>query len=145
VNLISSLWSVFGDTVQDANAGPVTIVLDAWDECAESGTNDLMRNLRSQVRDAESSNAKLKLLMTSRPYEHVVSELYSPSEAFPRICIPGEDELETISQGVNCVVQHRVDQFAKERGLSDEIKTCLEEEMLKMEHRTYSWTYIVCV
>ncbi|KAF2825325.1 purine and uridine phosphorylase [Ophiobolus disseminans] len=145
VNSTSSLWSVFRDAVQDANAGSVTIVLDALDECAESETNDLMRHMETQVRNSESSNAKLKLFMTSRPYEHVVSELHSLSEAFPRIRIPGEEEdgSEIISQEVNCVIRHRVAQFAKEKRLSDEIKTCLQEQLLKMEHRTYLWVYLV--
>ncbi|CAN9210910.1 unnamed protein product [Alternaria alternata] len=143
VNSTSSLWSVFREAVQDANAGPVTIVLDALDECAESETRDLLQHIESQVRSSSSRNAKLKLLMTSRPYEHIVSELHSLSEAFPRIRIPGEDESETISQEVNCVVRHRVDQFAKERKLSDEIKRCLEDQLLKMEHRTYLWAYLV--
>jgi hypothetical protein len=143
VNSTSSLWGIFGDAVQDANAGAVTIVLDALDECAESETKDLMRHMEIQVRDSESSNAKLKIFMTSRPYEHVMSELYGLSGVFPRIRIPGEDESETISQEVNCVIRHRVDQFAKEKGLSDEIKTCLEGQLLKMEHRTYLWVYLV--
>jgi hypothetical protein len=143
VNSTSSLWSVFGDAVQDANAGSVTIVLDALDECAESETTDLMRHMESQVRNSESSNAKLKLFMTSRPYYHVVSELHSLSETYPRIRIPGEDASEIISQEVNCVIQYRVDQFAKERRLSDEIKACLQNQLLQIKHRTYLWVYLV--
>jgi ankyrin repeat protein/nucleoside-triphosphatase THEP1 len=143
VNSTSSLCRVFEDAVQDANAGSVTIVLDALDECAESETNDLMRHIENQVRNDKSSDTKLKLFITSRPYEHVVSKLYSLSEAFPRIRIPGEDESKTISQEVDCVIRHRVDQFARERGLSDEIKTCIEDQLLKMEHRTYLWAYLV--
>jgi hypothetical protein len=143
LNSTSLLWSVFGDAVQDTNAGSITIVLDALDECAESETKDLMQHLKTQVRNSESSNAKLKLFMTSRPYEHVVSELHSLSEAFPRIRIPGEVESETISQEVNCVIRYRVDQFAKEKRLSDEIKACLGDWLLKVEHRTYLWVYLV--
>jgi nucleoside-triphosphatase THEP1 len=143
VNSTSSLWSVFGEAVQDANAGSVTIILDALDECAESETRDLLQYMETQVRNSGSRNAKLKLLMTSRPYEHVVSELHGLSQAFPRIRIPGEDESETISQEVNCVIRHRVDQFATERKLSDDIKACLQDQLLKMEHRTYLWVYLV--
>jgi nucleoside-triphosphatase THEP1 len=97
VNSTSSLWSVFGDAVQDTNAGPVTIVVDALDECAESETRDLLQHVEAQVRNSELSNAKIKLFMTSRPYEHVVSGLHSLSKIFPRIRIPGEDESKTIS------------------------------------------------
>lgn len=143
VNSTSSLWTVFGNAVQDANAGSITIVLDALDECAESEVKDLMRYMETLIRNSESSDAKLKLFMTSRPYEHVVLEIHSLSEVFPRIRIPGEDESEAISQEVNCVIRYRVDRFAKEKRLSDEIKTCLENWLLKIEHRTYLWVYLV--
>jgi ankyrin repeat protein len=143
VNSTSSLWSIFREAVQDANAGSVTIVLDALDECVESETNDLMRHMEIQVRNGESSGAKLKLFMTSRPYEHVMSELYSLSRGFPRIHIPGEDESERISQEVNCVIRYRVEQFATERKLSNDVKACLQDQLLKMEHRTYLWVYLV--
>jgi ankyrin repeat protein len=143
VKSTSSLWCVLEDAVQDANAGSVTIVLDALDECAESEVRDLLRHIETQVRNSGSNNAKLKLLMTSRPYEHVVSELYSLSKVFPRIRIPGEDESETISQEVNCVIRHRVKHFGEEKRLSNQIKTCLEDQLVKMEHRTYLWVYLV--
>jgi hypothetical protein len=81
--------------------------------------------------------------MTSRPYNHVVSKLHSLSEAFPRIRIPREDALETISKEVNCVIQHRVNQFAKEKRLLDKIKACLENQLLQIKHRTYLWVYLV--
>jgi ubiquitin C-terminal hydrolase/ankyrin repeat protein len=143
VKSTSSLWSVLRAAMQDANAGAVTIVLDALDECAESETRDLLQHMESQIRDSSSRAAKLKLLMTSRPYEHVVSKLHGLSQVFPHIRIPGEDESETISQEVNCVVRHRVDHFAEVRGLSDEIKACLQDQLLRMEHRTYLWVYLV--
>ncbi|KAH8714820.1 ankyrin repeat-containing domain protein [Phaeosphaeriaceae sp. PMI808] len=143
VNSVHLLWTVFANAVQDPNAGSIIIVLDALDECAKSEITDLVRNIEINIQKCESSNAKLKLLMTSRPYEHVVSELYSLSEAFPRIRIPGEDKLEAISQEVNCVIRHRVVRFAKEKGLSAETKTCLEEQLLKVEHRTYLWAYLI--
>jgi hypothetical protein len=48
VNSTTSLWTILGDALQDSQAGPVVIVLDALDECAESEFEDLMRNIESQ-------------------------------------------------------------------------------------------------
>jgi hypothetical protein len=143
LNSTNSLWSVFGNAVQDANAGSVTIVLDALDECADSEMRDLMHNIEFQVRKSEYCNAKLKVIMTSRPYEHIVSEFHGLFEASPRIHIPGEDEFDAIGKEVNCVIRHRVDQFAEKRRLSDGVKTCLQDQLLRMEHRTYLWVYLV--
>ncbi|KAH7066360.1 hypothetical protein BKA63DRAFT_546887 [Paraphoma chrysanthemicola] len=130
VNSKISLWTVFGNAVRDPTAGSITI-------------EGLMHNIESQIRKYESSGAKVKFLLTSRPYEHIISELYSLSAAYPRIHIPGEDESETISQEVNCVIKYRVDQFIKKQGLSDAIKTTLEDRLLHQEHRTYLWVYLV--
>ncbi|KAF2632955.1 purine and uridine phosphorylase, partial [Macroventuria anomochaeta] len=143
VNSKNSLWTIFGDAVKDPNAGSIIIVLDALDECAESEMEGLMHNIETEVRNCESSGAKVKFLLTSRPYEHIISELHSLSEAYPHIHIPGEDESETISREVNCVIRYRVDQFTKKERLSEEIKTCLEDRLLTIEHRTYLWVYLV--
>ncbi|CAK7210845.1 hypothetical protein SBRCBS47491_000916 [Sporothrix bragantina] len=64
-------------------------------------------------------------------------------DAFPRIRIPGEEESETISQEVNCVIHHRVELLAKKQRLPDEIKSTLEEKLLEIDHRTYLWVYLV--
>jgi hypothetical protein len=143
VDSTSSLWRVFENAVQDASAGSVTIVLDALDECADSEMKDLMRNMEIQVRNSESYNGKLKVVMTTRPYEHIVSDFHDLFKASPSIHIPGEDELDAIGQEVNCVIRHRVDQFAEKRRLSEEVKICLQDQLLKMEHRTYLWVYLV--
>jgi hypothetical protein len=123
--------------VQDANTRPITIVLDALDKCAESETQDLIQYIKIQAHNSESSNAKLKLFITSRLYKRVISKLHSLSKDFPRIRIPREDESETVSQEVNCIIQYQVDQFAEEKELSDKTKTCLADQLLKIEHRTY--------
>ncbi|KAF1922391.1 uncharacterized protein M421DRAFT_411726 [Didymella exigua CBS 183.55] len=141
VSLNSSLWTIFTEAVQDPHAGSITIVLDALDECAE--VEDLVQSLRAQARKCGSTGAKVKFLLTSRPYEHIISGLRCLSEAFPRIHIPGEDESEKISQEVNRVISHLVEQFSKDNKLSEEIKMCLEDQLLKIEHCTYLWVHLV--
>jgi len=58
-------------------------------------------------------------------------------EDFPYIRIPGEDELDAISEEVNCVIVHRVHEFAKETRLRADVKQHLEENLLEIKHRTY--------
>ncbi|RYO78317.1 hypothetical protein DL764_010131 [Monosporascus ibericus] len=143
INSTKSLWTILGNAVQDPQAGPVIIVLDALDECAESEFEDLMRNVESQFRSNQSGHGKLKYLLTSRPYEQVVSKFRRLLDAFPRIRIPGEEESEIISQEVNRVIQYRVERLAREKELSDQLKGHLEDRLLKITHRTYLWVYLV--
>ncbi|RYP87671.1 hypothetical protein DL770_004750 [Monosporascus sp. CRB-9-2] len=64
-------------------------------------------------------------------------------DAFPYIRIPGEDESETISREVNRVIEYRVEQLAKEKRLSKEIKDHIAQRLLRIPHRTYLWVYLV--
>ncbi|KAF2469529.1 purine and uridine phosphorylase [Lindgomyces ingoldianus] len=142
-NSTRSLWAVLGDAVHDPQAGSVIIVLDALDECAESEFGDLMRNIESQLCSNQSGHGKLKYLLTSRPYEQIVSKFRCLLDNFPRIHIPGEEESETISREVNRVIQYRVDWLAKEKELSSNVKDHLADQLLKLTHRTYLWVYLV--
>ncbi|TGJ83961.1 hypothetical protein E0Z10_g4814 [Xylaria hypoxylon] len=138
INSTRSLWNVLENAAKDTQAGPVIMVLDALDECIESEFEDLMRNLESQ-----SSHGKLKYLLTSRPYEQIVSKFQRLIDTFPYVRIPGEEESETISQEVNHVIKYRVEKLAKEKRLSDKVKGRLTERLLGIPHRTYLWVYLV--
>ncbi|PSN59255.1 purine and uridine phosphorylase [Corynespora cassiicola Philippines] len=143
INSSNSLWAILGDAVKDSQAGSIIIVLDALDECAESEFENMMRNVESQMRGDQLGYRKLKYLLTSRPYEQIVSKFRGLLDAFPRIHIPGEEESETISQEVNRVIEFRVERLAREKGLSDTVKNHLTSQLLAITHRTYLWVYLV--
>ncbi|KAI0447277.1 hypothetical protein F4803DRAFT_364494 [Xylaria telfairii] len=143
INSETLLWNVLRNAVQDPQAGQIIIVLDALDECAESEFKDLMRNLQSQFCADHSNPGKLKYLLTSRPYEQIVSKFQHLLERFPDIRIPGEEESDTISREVNRVIEYRVEHLAKAKGLSDKVKGRLAEKLLGIPHRTYLWVYLI--
>jgi ankyrin repeat protein len=142
-NSTKSLWTILQDAVQDQQAGSVSIVLDALDECLESEFADLMRNIERQSRNCQSSHSRLKFIMTSRPYEQIVANFRGLFDSFPRIHIPGEEESEVISQEVNHVIKYRVERLAKEMQLTENVKKDLADRLIKIEHRTYLWVYLV--
>jgi ankyrin repeat protein len=113
--------------------------LDALDECAETDFRDLIRLLKVFFLNERSKTGRVKFLLTSRPYEHVVSEFQELVKPFPSIRIPGEDASEAISQEVNIVIKHRVQQLQ----LSTDVRNHLERRLMKIEHRTYLWVYLV--
>ena len=143
INSTKSLWTVLGNAVQDPQAGLVIIVLDALDECAESEFEDLMRNVENQFHSNQSGRGKLKYLLTSRPYEQIVSKFRRLLEAFPYIRIPGEEKSESISREVSRVIQYRVEQLADKKDLSVQVKGHLANKLLGITHRTYLWVYLV--
>ncbi|OKL62160.1 hypothetical protein UA08_02170 [Talaromyces atroroseus] len=143
INSSESLWKVLGNAVQDTRAGPIIMVLDALDECAEPEFADLIQNIASQLRASQLGNGKLKYLLTSRPYEQIVSRFRGLLQAFPNIRIHGEKESETISQEVNRVITHRVNLLSKKQRLSPEIKNHLEKRLQETPNRTYLWVCLV--
>jgi ankyrin repeat protein len=143
IHSTSSLWTVLQDAVQDKQAGSVIILLDALDECFETEIEDLVRNIESQSRNCQSSHGRLKFIMTSRPYEQIVAKFRGLFDSFPRIHIPGEEESEAISQEVNHVIRYRVERLGTQMRLTDVVKKGLADRLIKIEHRTYLWVYLV--
>ncbi|KAJ5113811.1 hypothetical protein N7456_002345 [Penicillium angulare] len=147
INSTSSLWSILEDCLQDPRAGPVIIVLDALDECAEAEFKNLVKNVENQFKQKPGTYPNLKYLLTSRPYEQVVSKFRAVT--FPLIRIPGEENSEAISHEINLVIKHRVGKLADLRGLEENVeahqivKKHLENRLLEIPHRTYLWVYLV--
>ncbi|KAI0817242.1 hypothetical protein GGR55DRAFT_684943 [Xylaria sp. FL0064] len=141
VNSTRSLWTILKNTVQDPQAGHIIIVLDALDECLELELEDLIWNIENQFRGNLSNSSNLKYLLTSRPYEQIVSKFKRLLDTFPYVRIPGEEESETISQEVNQVIKYRVQNLGRAKGLSDQVKDHLAEKLLEIPHRTYLWHF----
>ncbi|KAL9468319.1 hypothetical protein ACSS6W_010013 [Trichoderma asperelloides] len=143
INSTESLWKILQGAVRDPEAGPIIIIFDALDECAESELAGLMKNVESQFYSDQLSDNKLKYLLTCRPYEQITLQFHSLFKAFPNICIPGEEESEAISQEVNNVITHRVNQLSAKKKLSSEKKDYLQTRLQKTSHRTYLWVYLI--
>ncbi|KAH7231086.1 hypothetical protein BKA59DRAFT_322137 [Fusarium tricinctum] len=143
INSTESLWKILRNATKDPQTGPVIMVLDALDECAESEFTDLMRNVESQFRSDQLGYGKLKYLLTCRPCDQILSKFRVLLDAFPNIHIPGEEESETISQEVNHVITRRINQLAMKKRFSTQIKSRLEKRLQETTHRTYLWVYLV--
>ncbi|KAB5542898.1 hypothetical protein GE09DRAFT_1289546 [Coniochaeta sp. 2T2.1] len=139
-----SLWATFCEAVRDRRAGQVIVVLDALDECDESEFKNLMFSMKHYFDVRKPGADKLRFLLTSRPYEQIASTFVRLSDAIPHsVRRPGEDESETISQEINLVIKHRVEQLAVEKRIPEHVKDTLLKELLSVPHRTYLWVHLV--
>ncbi|GAB0134193.1 hypothetical protein EsDP_00002574 [Epichloe bromicola] len=143
IKSIPSLWTILGNAIKDPQAGPIILVLDALDECAEPDFGILVRYVKSLLISDQMGHGKLKCLLTCRPFKQIVSKFRDRSllAAFPNIHIPGEEESETISQEVNRVIMHRVDHLSAD--ISRDIKDRLAQKLRETTHRTYLWISLV--
>ena len=144
VNITSSLWKIFEGAIEDEQAGSIIFVLDALDECAESDLKDLIKMLKRQfISMQNSTTSKIKFLLTSRPYEQIMADFRDLVDYFPYVRIPGEEASEQISKEVNHVIEHRVRKLAKDQGLNSDVEEALRKRLLRVQHRTYLWVYLV--
>jgi hypothetical protein len=110
VNSTESLWRILRGAINDPEAGPIIIVLDALDECDKSEAADLMRNIMDRFYSDQLSNGKLKFLLICRPNEQLISQFHSPLGSVPNIRVQGGEELKAIRQDVNHFVTYRANQ-----------------------------------
>ncbi|KAL4783423.1 ankyrin [Aspergillus varians] len=143
INSTKSLWEVLENAVGDVSVGPIILALDALDECAESEIHDLIRTVNEQSMDNRIGRGKLKYFLTCRPYEQIISRFHKLLGTFPNVRIPGEEESETISQEVNIVITHRLNQLSLQKKFSSNTKGYLQKRLKECTHRTYLWAYLV--
>ncbi|KAI0452816.1 hypothetical protein F5B21DRAFT_505895 [Xylaria acuta] len=156
VGLASSLCDILKNAAQDPVTGPLIIVLDALDECAESDLRDLFQTPKRLYSLNGPGPSKMKFLLTGRPhptvsvYDRLAPESWdlgsweSVSQEFsvPRIHLSGE-ESNTDRDEINHLIQHRVEQLTTDRKLPKEIKDCLAERLLDVPNPTYLWVHLV--
>jgi ankyrin repeat protein len=129
----------------DPNAGEVVCILDALDECAESGRHQIIDSLNSFYKESSSSEAgsNLKFLVTSRPYIDIERRFADLTRNFPTIWLRGEMESNTISSEIDVVIKSEVANLAKRLQLDKSEQSMLQNELLAKEHRTYLWLKLI--
>ena len=118
-------------------------MLDALDECNESGFQDLVRMLKIHFRKETNSSGNMKYFLTSRPYEQITSEFQELVNAFSHVRIPEKEESECISREVNYMIRYRVQQLVGEKKLTEGVRSHLEQRLFKIPYRTYLWAHLV--
>ena len=121
---------------EDANAGDVTIIMDALDEC---GADDL-RSLTGAIEKLYVSGppgANLKFLFTSRPYERIDRQFRPIHRSGPSIRLAGEDEQEAerITAEIGLVIKDRAQAISIEMDLEPDEEQFLETELMTVENR----------
>ncbi|KIW15313.1 hypothetical protein PV08_05358 [Exophiala spinifera] len=135
------------DTIPDStiqSPGEIFFVLDALDECENSGQRQLAEALRKQEW-ARPGKFVLKILLTSRPYTHIQREFGSFSNLIPTIHLKGEGEaeVEKISREIDVVIESKVKDLGSWLQLQREEQQILKDELSRIPHRTYLWVHLI--
>ncbi|KAH6716446.1 hypothetical protein BKA61DRAFT_548460, partial [Leptodontidium sp. MPI-SDFR-AT-0119] len=133
----STLWEMF---VNVTSCQETVCVLDALDECRESDRSQLIGAIKgSQVPG-------LKLLLTSRPYEHIRSEVSLKLKApMASIHLQGDcgRTADKIAQEIKLVVNSRINETAEFFRLEPDESQLIREQLESVPNRTYLWVTLI--
>ncbi|KAF2815263.1 FabD/lysophospholipase-like protein, partial [Mytilinidion resinicola] len=141
-----NLWTILIKAATDPQTGEVVCILDALDECEESGRNELIKVLNrfeDDISYSRGKQSKLRFLVTSRPYHDIERKFALLTNNIPTIRLRGEMESKTISREIDLVIQWKVPILGVELELNDSEQSTLESELLSMTHRTYLWLKLI--
>lgn len=150
-NEFEKLWKIFISAATDPAAGDVICVLDALDECQQLDRDKLITSLErfyvgsvSEGREVQANRgAKLKFLVTGRPYDEIKRAFFHLQKNIPTIRFAAEDEPESITREIGFVIEKRVDELAERLDLTDDARTSLHEQLCETTNRTYLWLHLV--
>lgn len=144
---VTQLWHALLAAASDVDARDMTCVLDALDECRPLDRSNLIYMLAQFYKDTEeqpstSCTARLKFLVTSRPYNDIQHDFHRALRDLPTIRLRGEEKNDQIHREIDLVIQMRVAKLTEDLGLRHEVAEQLKYELLQMDHRTYLWLHL---
>ncbi|KAK2590898.1 hypothetical protein QQS21_011410 [Conoideocrella luteorostrata] len=144
INSFEELWDTLLAASQNANAGEIICILDAFDECADEDRRKLATALRKFYDPGNNmkDHIKLKFIVTSRPYDKIgrgFQPLNIPN--LPIIHLRAEDDegSSKIAHDINIYLEYKVSHM---QDLKQEEKQSLLQELKAIPHRTYLWVYL---
>ncbi|KAF4548471.1 Ankyrin repeat-containing protein 24 [Elsinoe fawcettii] len=148
VHKVDILWSVLLAACSDLSAPTVICVFDALDECRNTElSHDRIRFVRLLTAFHQSgrsrSLSRLKILVTSRPYQEIEEEFAEVVDRLPELRLRGEDQNDQIHAEINLVIDARLAQLAKKRRLQVKTRQRIADVLLSVKNRTYLWLYLV--
>lgn len=160
----SDLWNILMEVCADPKSADIVFIIDALDECRDGDRTELMRAFIS-LYSSQHIGHNLRVLITSRPYEHIRSAFRELADQFPESarntnwCELGNDPLETsmihlsgdgeqemteISAEIDLVIEDRIHQIARAKRLTPrELKLFQDHIEKKDTQRTYLWISLV--
>lgn len=138
----NSLWKLLDICTTEPSSRDVIIVLDGLDECEPSTRQQLLQSLARFYSAREGSSLTsppfVKTIIASRPG----NDIKHAFDILPTIRLRGEDEPEAISQDVELVIEHHIEN-ATRRGIPREVLADVRAGLIKGADRTFLWTTLV--
>jgi hypothetical protein len=107
------LWDILMDVTSDSDAGHVTCIMDALDECESASRKALIEKPSCFHRAGNTTQSKIRFIVTSRPYADIQGEFgYNRVSDLPSIHLKGEEESETIKHEIDLYIDDQIPRIA---------------------------------
>ena len=131
------LWKIFVHCLEDPLAGSLVCILDALDECHESGRDYLLGRLRKYLD--HKPEASVKFLLTSRPEISIEDSINDPDV---RLQLEQCHEAD-LEKDIERVVTHHIQRMPALRSWPDGRKKQLHDTLLQNSGKTFLWVSLV--
>ncbi|KAJ5675598.1 hypothetical protein N7462_008495 [Penicillium macrosclerotiorum] len=142
VTKFSLLWKILVDCATLSDANEIICVLDALDECNERSRLEIIKTIKEFYCGSQaSSKAKLKFLITSRPYDDIEYSFKGFRKFVAYLRLDGDEKSKEIGREIDLVIDARVNSVTD--GFSDKDRQRITDRLKSMENRTYLWLYLI--
>ncbi|KAL4865206.1 hypothetical protein BDV12DRAFT_200398 [Aspergillus spectabilis] len=135
-----SLWYILFEMLARCKYSRVYMVVDALDECQD---DDMVDFLKSIVRKGLDYPAKIKWLLTSRPWDGAERVLLAGQDQV-QISLDGEHNSQSVSEAVNAYITSKVEELSRQHRYGATLKSEIATELTERSEGTFLWVSLVC-
>lgn len=125
------LWKIFLAIASDERVGPVSVIIDAIDECEETTRQRLLQDVVGLVG---SNHRHIKFLVTSRPFlgrQYTTNLLQiDPSQSH-------------VAEDLRLVIRTKLERIAQRTKCKPDVMVYLENALYSRADRTFLWVTLV--
>ncbi|CZR56660.1 uncharacterized protein PAC_06549 [Phialocephala subalpina] len=133
----NELWRTFIAIASDKRTGPISVIIDALDECEENTRERFLQDivkLEEKSRSTDAKSPSIKFLITSRPplgHRYTTNILQiDPSQSH-------------VEEDLKLVIQTKVEDIAKRTRCKPDVSAYLEATLYSKADRTFLWVTLV--
>lgn len=138
-----ALWNIFEAIATDTRSGPLSIIVDAIDECEEKSRNKFLEHVVEMTgklkSKAYSTIHSIKFLITSRPYLATSGGFHHSSQSLLQL----QERPAEIMHDVRLVIREKIDGIVQSTHCKPGTRTFLEESLDARADQTFLWVALV--
>ncbi|KAF7524995.1 hypothetical protein PCG10_005346 [Penicillium crustosum] len=135
-----SLWNILFEMLARCKYSRVYMVIDALDECQDDGMADFLKSI---VRKGLDHPAKIKWMLTSRPWDSAERVLLASHDQV-QVSLDEELHSQSVSGAVKAYITYKVEELGRLHRYGPTLKSEVETELTERSEGTFLWVSLVC-